>query len=146
MDRRHETDRLYLTLRLCYGLVPIVAGVDKATNLLTDWSRYVPEALVGILPVSPSTFMLIVGAIEVGAGLAVLTRLPRLGAYVVAAWLVLIAVNLVIAGYLDVAVRDLVMAVGAYTLGQLAALRGQGLLPGSARTPAPDMAAVTGSE
>lgn len=62
-------------------------------------------------------------------GVAILTRFTRLGAYVASAWLVLIAANLVIAGVLDVAVRDLVMAVAAYALGQTAALRGEPLIP-----------------
>ena len=72
---------------------------------------------------------MIVGVIEIVAGLAVLTAFTRLGAYVVALWLVLIAINLVVAGYYDIAVRDLVMAVGAYTLGQVAALRGDQWIP-----------------
>jgi hypothetical protein len=78
--------------------------------------------------------MMIVGVIEIIAGLAVLTALPRLGAYVVMAWLILIAVTVAAAGYLDIAVRDLVMAVGAYSLGQLAALRGEPWLPGVQRS------------
>src|SRR3954468_771343 len=121
------TDRLasiYYPLRLTYGLVPVVAGADKFFHLLTNWDKYLPPFAADLLPVSTAHFMLIVGLIEIVAGLAVLTRFPRLGAYVVAAWLVLIAVNLVLAGYFDIAVRDLVMAVGAYTLGQVAALRG----------------------
>jgi len=125
------TDRLssvYYPLRLTYGLVPVVAGADKFFHLLADWDRYLPAFAADLLPISTSHFMLIVGLIEIIAGLAVLTRFTRLGAYVVAVWLVLIAVNLVLAGYFDVAVRDLVMAVGAYTLGQIAALRGESWL------------------
>ena len=75
--------------------------------------------------------MMVVGVIEIIAGIAVLTVLPRLGAYVVALWLVSIAGAVTIAGFYDIAVRDLVMALGAYTLGSLAALRGEPLLPGS---------------
>lgn len=70
-----------------------------------------------------------VGLIEVAADLAVLTAFTRLGAYVVTAWLVLIAADLVFAGYFEIAVRALVMAVGAYSLGQVAALRGDQWLP-----------------
>jgi hypothetical protein len=82
--------------------------------------------------------------IEIIAGLAVLTVLPRLGAYVVAAWLVLIACNVAVAGYYDIAVRDLVMALGAYTLGTLAALRGEPIVPGYlAPNPAYSSAAPT---
>jgi uncharacterized membrane protein YphA (DoxX/SURF4 family) len=120
---------IYLPLRLTYGLVPLVAGADKFFNLLTDWSKYLPEQVASALPVSPATFMLLVGVIEIVAGLAVLTKFTRLGAYVVMAWLLLIAANLIIGRYYDIAVRDIVMAIGAYTLGQVAALRGEGWLP-----------------
>jgi hypothetical protein len=75
--------------------------------------------------------MMIVGVIEIIAGLVVLTVLPRLGAYVVAIWLVLIAIAVTLAGYYDIAVRDLAMALGAYTLGTVAGMRGESLLPRS---------------
>ena len=83
------------------------------------------------MPVTPATFMMIVGVIEIVAGLAVLTVLTRLGAYVVMAWLVLISVAVILSGHYDIAVRDLVMAIGAYVLGQVAGLRGEGWLPGT---------------
>lgn len=123
-------NRIYVPLRLCYGLVPIVAGADKFTNLLTDWSKYLPEFMTKVVPVSPHTFMMGVGVIEIIAGLAVLTVLPRLGAYVVALWLVLIASAVTLAGFYDIAVRDLAMDLGAYTLGSVAAFRGEALVPG----------------
>lgn len=122
-------DRTYTLLRLCYGLVPIVAGADKFTNLLTDWSQYLPEFMTRVIPVSPHVFMMGVGVIEIAAGLAVLTKLPRLGAYVVALWLVLIAGSVAVSGFYDIAVRDVVMAIGAYTLASLAAVRGEALIP-----------------
>jgi hypothetical protein len=75
--------------------------------------------------------MQVVGVIEIAAGLAVLTILPRLGASIVMAWLTLIAVAVSMAGYYDIAVRDLVMAIGAYSLGQVAALRGEQWIPGT---------------
>lgn len=124
-----QLNNLYVPLRLCYGLVPVVAGADKFTNLLTDWSQYLPSFMTDILPFSPGVFMMIVGVIEIFAGLAVLTKFTRLGGYVVAAWLLLIAVNVALAGFLDIAVRDAVMALGAYTLSGLAAFRGEQLLP-----------------
>lgn len=106
-------------LKLTYGLVPIVAGLDKFTNLLTDWSKYLAEALAGIIPFDTATFMIIVGIIEIGAGVLVLTR-TKYGAYLVSAWLTLIALNLLVDGtYIDVAVRDLVMAIGAFCLAKL---------------------------
>jgi uncharacterized membrane protein YphA (DoxX/SURF4 family) len=125
---------IYVPLRLIYGLVPVVAGLDKFLNLLTDWQRYLPPSLAQMLPVHATTFMQVVGVIEIVAGLAVLTVFTRLGAYIVMAWLVLIAANLIAAGYLDVAVRDLVMAAGAYALGQAAALREEPWIPAAFQT------------
>ncbi len=129
MNDHARLDHLYIPLRLCYGLVPLIAGADKFTNLLTDWSQYLPHEVSRLLPMQPSAFMMIVGVIEIIAGLAVLTKFPRLGGYIVAVWLVLIAINLIIAGYYDIAVRDLAMALGAYTMSGLAAYRGEKLLP-----------------
>ena len=114
-----QVETAWWTLRLVYGLVPIVAGADKFTNLLVDWKQYA-SPLLGGLPISASTLMMIVGVIEIAAGVVVLSRWTRLGAYVVSAWLVGIALNLLTTGkYFDVAVRDLVMAAGAFTLAKL---------------------------
>jgi uncharacterized membrane protein YphA (DoxX/SURF4 family) len=122
-DKTESLSSIYLPLRLTYGLVPVVAGLDKFFNVLTDWGKYLPRGLSSVLPVSPSTFMMVVGCIEILAGLAVLSKYTRLGAYVVMAWLVMIAATLIAAGDFDIAVRDLVMAVGAFALGQVAAVR-----------------------
>ena len=113
---------LQIFLKFTYGIVPIVAGADKFTNLLTSWPEYLNPTLLGILPFSASTFMMIVGVIEIIAGVLVLIR-PQQGALVVCGWLVLIALSLLASGnYLDVAVRDLVMAIGALTLSRLSIL------------------------
>ena len=124
---------IYLPLKLTYGLVPLLAGLDKFTGFLADWPRYLSPTMAGLLPFEPATFMKIVGVIEIVVGLAVLTKFTRLGAYVAMAWLVLIALNLALAGYLDIAVRDLAMAVGAYCLGTLAGHEGLEWVPGRAR-------------
>ena len=106
-------------LRLTYGIVPIVAGIDKFTNLLTDWTHYLNPAIAEMLPVSPYVFMMIVGGIEIVAGIIVLFR-PAIGGIIVAGWLTLIALSLIINGsFLDVAVRDLSMAIGAFSLSRL---------------------------
>jgi len=118
-------ESLYRPLWLTYGLVPLLAGLDKFLNLLTDWPKYLSPWMANLLPVSPQTFMHVVGIIESAVGLMVLTRWPRLGAWIAAAWLVLIAVNLATMGLFDIAVRDLAMAVGAYTLARLAELRNE---------------------
>lgn len=110
-----------LVLRLTYGVVPIVAGLDKFTNLLTNWEAMVSPGVARLLPFSAHTFMMLVGIIEIVAGLLVLLR-PRIGAWVVMGWLVAIALTLLTSGHhFDVAVRDLVMAVGAWALARLSA-------------------------
>ena len=117
-------DRAWWALRIFFGAVPLVAGLDKYFNVLTDWSAYVNPLMTKILPLSASTFLHIVGVIEIAAGIVVLTRWTRLGAYVVMLWLLGIACNLALMGkYYDVAVRDIGLAIGAFTLAQLAARR-----------------------
>jgi len=118
-------DKSQLTLRLTFGLVPIVAGLDKFTNLLTDWTQYLNPLALKIIPVSAHAFMMIVGVIEIIAGILVLNRkTTRFGAYLVSAWLACIALNLITQGkFLDVAVRDLVMGIGAFTLAKLTEAR-----------------------
>jgi len=106
-------------LKFTYGLIPIVAGADKFTNLLTDWAHYLSPALKSALPVSDHVFMSIVGVIEIIAGILVFIN-PQKGGLLVSAWLVLIALNLLASGnYYDVAVRDLAMAIGAFSLSKL---------------------------
>jgi uncharacterized membrane protein YphA (DoxX/SURF4 family) len=123
--QERSIDTPWWTLRLTYGLVPIIAGLDKFTNLLTDWTHYLNPLATRVVPVAPATFMHIVGVIEIVAGVLVLNRrTTRFGAYLVAAWLAAIALNLITMGaYLDVAVRDLVMGIGAFTLAKLTELR-----------------------
>jgi hypothetical protein len=107
-------------LRLTFSIVPVVAGLDKFTNFLTDWEKYLHPGIAGILPFAPHTFMMIVGVVEIIAGIIVLAR-PAMGGNIVAAWLTLIAITLVASGnYLDVAVRDLVMAIGAFSMARIA--------------------------
>jgi uncharacterized membrane protein YphA (DoxX/SURF4 family) len=121
MDNRIDTT--WWGLRLVYGLVPIVAGLDKFTNLLTDWTKYLGP-VAAKLPFAPSTLMMIVGVIEIVAGAIVLSRYTRFGAYLVGAWLVGVALEVATTGaYFDVAVRDLVMAGGAFALAQLSEVR-----------------------
>jgi len=134
-------DTTWWTLRITFGLVPLLAGLDKFFNLLADWPRYIAPAFSGLLPMSPQGFMYLVGIIEIAAGLGVLlTPWTKQFAYVVAAWLTCIAINLVAGRFFDIAVRDLVMAVSAVTLARLtdvvevpSAARGR-LRPASATT------------
>ncbi|GAC1310890.1 MAG: DoxX family membrane protein [Mucilaginibacter sp.] len=111
--------KIQTLLKFTFGLVPIIAGADKFTNLLTDWEHYLNPSVAAMLPFSPHNFMMIVGIIEIVAGIIVLVK-TNIGAYIVSAWLVLIALTLIASGkFLDVAVRDLVMAIGAYSLAKI---------------------------
>lgn len=108
-------------LKYTFGVVPIVAGLDKFTNVLTDWSSYLAPWMTNIIPISASSFMMIIGVIEIIAGILVFKK-TKIGAYVVMAWLLAIALTLVLGGkYFDVAVRDIVMAIAAYCLALLTA-------------------------
>jgi hypothetical protein len=111
-----KTDRVAYVLRWTYGLVPILAGADKFAHMLTDWNKYLAPVIADILPFSATTFMYIVGVIEMLAGVIVLMR-PKVGSLIVGLWLLGIAFNLLLTGqYYDIAVRDTVMAIGAFCL------------------------------
>jgi uncharacterized membrane protein YphA (DoxX/SURF4 family) len=122
MDSRLNS--AYWTLRIAFGLTAFLAGLDKFTNLLTNWEQYASPLVLNIVPLSASTLMRTAGVIEIVAGLAVLAGVTRLGGYVVSAWLTLIALSLLSTGrFFDVAVRDLVMACGAFVLARLSEVR-----------------------
>jgi len=111
----------YQILRIGFTVAPIIAGVDKFLGLLVNWDQYLPPVVNNMLGGAGHQFMYIVGAIEIVAGIGVLLK-PKIFAYVVAAWLVAIIVNLLlIPGYYDVALRDLGLALGALALGRLSA-------------------------
>jgi hypothetical protein len=118
-DIMKRLDGPRLALRIAFGLVPLLAGLDKFTYLLTDWSKYVAPVARAVLPVTPETFLYGAGIIEIVVGIAILTRWTVVGSYVAAVWLLLIAANLVLAGFFDIAVRDVVMAIAAVTLARL---------------------------
>lgn len=112
-------------LKYVFVVVPIVAGADKFTNLLTNWEQYVNPSIADLLPVSAGVFMMVVGIIEIVAGLIVFKK-SEIGGYIVAAWLTLIALSLLVGFiYVDVAVRDLVMAIAALSMARLAKIVGQ---------------------
>lgn len=127
---RKELESAWWMLRIGFGAAPALAGLDKIfrTNLLADWPAYISPLATAVLPVSGEAFMQVIGVVELAVGLMVLTSATRLGAYIAAAWLVAIALNLVTTGhYVDVAVRDLLMAVAAYTLARLTEVRNTGM-------------------
>ena len=106
---------------LQFGLVaaPILAGLDKFFHLLVNWDQYIPSIVAQLSPIDPHTLMLVVGVIEIIAGIGVALK-PRIFAYVVAGWLGIIIVNLLlIPGYFDVALRDFGLLLAALALGRL---------------------------
>ena len=106
-------------LRLGFTVAPILAGLDKFFHVMVDWDQYLSPTVNNILGGNGHAFMLVAGVIEIIAGIGVAIR-PRIFAYVVAAWLLGIIVNLLlIPGYYDVALRDLGLALGALALGRL---------------------------
>ena len=109
-------------LRLGFTAAPVIAGVDKFAHLLVNWDQYLPGLVNDVLGGRGHEFMYLVGVIEIVAGIGVFLR-PRIFAYVVSLWLVLIIVNLLmIPGYFDVALRDLGLALGALALGRLSSV------------------------
>ena len=109
----------YRILHFGFTVAPILAGLDKFSHLLVNWDQYLPGVVANISPVSPHSLMLIVGVIEIVAGIGVALK-PRLFAYVVAAWLALIIINLLlIPGYFDVALRDFGLLLAALALARL---------------------------
>lgn len=116
----------YQILHIGFTVAPIVAGLDKFFGLLVDWDKYLSPVVTNIIGVGNAhTFMLGVGVIEIIAGIGVAIA-PRIFAYVVAAWLIGIIVNLLsIPGYYDIALRDLGLALGALALGRLSEVHGR---------------------
>lgn len=110
-SENHVVHQVHTTLRYLFSVVPIVAGLDKFTNLLAQWDNYLNPAVLAIVPVSGPTFVHVAGIIEIVAGVLVFLR-PRIGGFVVMGWLLAIALQLLIWGrFLDIAVRDIVIAL-----------------------------------
>jgi uncharacterized membrane protein YphA (DoxX/SURF4 family) len=108
-----------LLLRVVFAAAPILVGLDKFSEVLTSWPKYLAPAFNDVIPGTATQAMHAVGVVEVLAGVLVAVR-PRLGAPLVAAWLAGIVVNLLVLGdYYDVAVRDLGLMVGALALWRL---------------------------
>jgi uncharacterized membrane protein YphA (DoxX/SURF4 family) len=120
MQERH-TASAYWALRISFGVVPIVAGLDKFTNLLVYWPGYLSPLAAHLLPFSPVAFMRIAGVVEIVVGAAILLGYARIFGWIAMAWLAAIALNLISTGhFLDVAARDAVMATAAFALARLA--------------------------
>ena len=110
----------YWALRIAYGFLPLIAGLDKFANYLTDWTQYLNQRILNFIPVTATTFMHIGGAIEIIVGVAILFGATRWFAYIATAWLFCIAANLISTGrFFDIALRDVGLAFGAYSLARV---------------------------
>ena len=122
MDSQSRITFAWKLMRYSYGAVVLLAGLDKVlgTDLIVSWPKYVSPFVAGVLPFGIPTFLIIIGLIEVAVAILVFTRYTVLASYVSAAWLVLISVNLLlIGGYVDIAIRDVLLAIGAVATAQL---------------------------
>ena len=146
MSTNKHLNASWWALRLALGLAALLAGLDKFFNLLANWEMYLSPLAARLLGVSGHSLMLVIGAVEMLVGLAILSRWTRIAAYAAAAWLACIALNLLsTGGFFDLAVRDLVMAVAACALANLTAAREslRSALPRNQLTAAAPRAAAT---
>lgn len=121
-DWRDPRYQAFALLRLAFVVAPIAFGLDKFFNVLVDWPQYLAPWINDIAPGSGQDFMYFVGATEILAGIIVALK-PRYGAYVVAAWLAGIVINLLTySGYYDIALRDFGLMLAALTLARLASV------------------------
>src|SRR5262249_36098711 len=119
-----ELNTAYWALRIAFGLGPLLAGIDKFTNFLTKWEKYLSPAAQRMLPITPVNFMHIAGVIEIIVGLGVLLGASRLFGYIAMVWLWAIALNLISSGmYYDIAVRDILLGLGALALAKVTEAR-----------------------
>jgi uncharacterized membrane protein YphA (DoxX/SURF4 family) len=118
--RNDSAYQAYTLLRIAFTVAPIAFGIDKFFNVMVDWEKYLAPWINRLMPGTGHSFMLFVGIVEIVAGLVVALK-PRYGAFLVAAWLAGIILNLLTySGYYDIALRDFGLLLGALTLGRLA--------------------------
>lgn len=116
----YKATKAFKILKTVFIILPLAAGIDKFTNLLTNWSQYLNPMVTDMLPISAPNFMKIAGVIEIIAAIIVITK-PKLGGYLISAWLAMIALSLIAgAMYLDIAVRDIVISLAAFSMAKLA--------------------------
>jgi uncharacterized membrane protein len=121
-DASSPAYQAYQILHIAFTVAPILAGLDKFLHVMTNWDKYLPPAVNNMLGGRGHEFMMVVGVIEIIAGVGVLIK-PKIFAYVVGVWLLAIIVNLLMTGgYLDIALRDLGLSLGAFALARLSAI------------------------
>ncbi len=121
MDQSARVRLSWNLLRYSYGVVILLVGLDKifGMNLIVQWSTYISPFALAVIPVSLPIFFVVIGIVEVIVAVMMLMKWTRLAGQISILWLVLIAANLLMAGYIDIAVRDILLAVGAFVLAEL---------------------------
>lgn len=122
MDAEKKIAALFWPLRIGLGATAFLAGLDKFTNLLTDWEKYIAPEASDKLPLSNKNFMRLVGVIEMLVGIGILSPKVEISSYAASAWLTCIAANLVLNKDYDIAVRDVDMAIAAFALAKISAI------------------------
>jgi hypothetical protein len=118
-NNNQYAEKAFVFLKVAFVVAPIVAGLDKFFYMLTNWSKYACPLLMNVVDDHIRGFMMLVGIIEIIAGIGVFFK-PKLFSYIVALWLVLIIINLLLTGhYFDIALRDFGLLLGALALGSL---------------------------
>lgn len=132
-----KLNHIWWTLKLTYGIVFLVAGADKFFNIVTHWAKYVSPAVLQLIPIKLQLLLQLVGGLEIIIGILILSNLTRIGAAMATIWLLIICANLIAMGhyslsplsivspYLDIVVRDVVMAVGAFALEALTTVKNE---------------------
>jgi uncharacterized membrane protein YphA (DoxX/SURF4 family) len=119
-----ELNAGYWALRIAFGLGPLITGLDKFANFLVNWEKYLSPVAQTWLPISALRFMHIVGVVEIIVGLAILFGATRVFGYIAMIWLWCIAANLISSGnYYDIALRDVLLGIGAYALARVTEAR-----------------------
>lgn len=139
MHSNQRLNQAWWTLRAGLALCTIFAGLDKFLNLLTNWEMYLNPLIPRVLQISAPAFMHLAGAVEIVVGILVFTRFTRYAAYIVMAWLLAISLNLVTQGqFLDIAVRDIELSLGAFVLAKRTEVREQSFANADSPAVAPE--------
>lgn len=120
---KQDIEDIWGFLKAVYGTAAIVIGLDKFTFLLADWTGYVSPLVLSVIPLSAQAIVNIVGVVEIAAGIIIFSNWTKIGAYIVSAWVAVVALNVVMEGIYDIAVRDLIIAAGAFTLARLTIIK-----------------------
>lgn len=114
----------YALLKWTFGLLPIIVGIDKFTNLLAEWHSYLAPQIASLFPFDPVFAVRISGVGEIILGIVILAKWARIGAFIEVFWFLAIAINLILLGAYDIALRDIVLALCALSLGFLSSRSG----------------------